>query len=125
MTATDILSVANNGTDAEVAALYLKLTGRNITKCIPCQKADARIELKVMAKKQQAIEANQPVNGYKVADKYLGCTMCDRAIAIDTPEQLAFWLRKAPYVLELVGGQTVNLKVDQANDHKEAIEPQA
>jgi len=100
MQSAEILEIATNGTDQQVTQLYYQLTGKNITGCLPCQKGDARIELRIMAKKAQLVEDNQTLAGYKVADAYLGKVMFDRPISVDTPKQVEFWLRKAPFVLE-------------------------
>ena len=92
------------GTDHEVAALYFELTGKNIKGCVPCQRKDARIELKIMAKKQAQAEMPESVNtvnGYTLADKYASrpTYMFDRLIQLRDEADLKFWLARMPHAL--------------------------
>jgi hypothetical protein len=119
MQSATILDIATNGTDQQVTQLYQRLTGKNITGCLPCQKGDARIELRIMAKKAQLVEDNQPVGGWKVADAYLGKVMFDRPISVETPNQVEFWLRKAPYVLEPAAAAAVIVEPTPTNGDTE------
>ena len=72
-----------------------------------------------MAKKAQLVEDNQPVGGWKVADAYLGKVMFDRPISVETPNQVEFWLRKAPYVLEPAAAAAVIVEPTPTNGDTE------
>jgi len=103
-TAEILRRIATTGTDAEVADLYQKQTGRNITNCIPCQKKDARTELLIMAKKALQTEATTPtetVNGYTLAAKYTSrpTYIFDRLVQLRDETDLKFWLARMPSVL--------------------------
>ena len=96
-----IRTIANTGTDQQVAALYLELTGKNITGCPSCQRSDARIHLRIMAKKQTPTETGQTIGGYRLADRYANRTVkiYDRIVKLEDEKDLAWWLRKAAHVL--------------------------
>jgi hypothetical protein len=104
-TPAEIRQIAMTGTDQQVAALYFELTGTNIKGCVPCQRKDARIHLKIMAKKAQTTalpEAEQAgVNGFTLAPKYASrpTYMFDRLIQLRDEADLKFWQRLAPHVL--------------------------
>jgi hypothetical protein len=74
MNANQLKQIAEKGTDKEVVNAYLSVFGKDITGCIPCQKQDARIELKIMAKKlrkEQTPEVMQSICKYTVKPDYL------------------------------------------------------
>ena len=119
-TAEILRRIATTGTDAEVADLYQKQTGRNIKNCIPCQKKDARTELLIMAKKlsQPATEATPQgtVNGFTLAPKYASrpTYMFDRLIQLRDEADLKFWQRQAPHVLVAATPTIITPATDEA-----------
>ena len=92
------------GTDQDVALMYYALTGKSIKGCIPCQRKDARIELRIMAKKIEQVrvtETQTGVNGYTLAAKYAEnkTYIFDRLVQLRDEADLAFWLARFPAVL--------------------------
>lgn len=104
-TPEEIRTIATTGTDQQVAILYFELTGKSIKGCIPCQRKDARIELRIMAKKAtQVTEATTPtigVNGYTLVAKYTSrpTYIFDRLVQLRDEQDLKFWLTRMPSVL--------------------------
>lgn len=102
-TPEEIRQIATTGTDQQVAILYFELTGKSIKGCIPCQRKDARIELRIMAKKASQTEATPPetVNGYTLAAKYTSrpTYIFDRLVQLRDETDLKFWLARMPAVL--------------------------
>lgn len=93
MTSAEIRAIADAGTDRQVADLYKLLFGRSITGCKPCQKVDARIELRIMAKKKAATEQ---AGRYQVNPEYANVTIGGRVVSVDSDEDIAFWLKRFP-----------------------------
>jgi hypothetical protein len=130
-TAEQIRQIATTGTDHEVAILYFELTGKSIKGCIPCQRKDARIELKIMAKKQteatpQGAATRPQVNGYTLASKYTSrpTYIFDRLVQLRDETDLKFWLARMPAVLVKIEAEPptlVNPATDEATQDDNAI----
>jgi hypothetical protein len=128
-TPDEIRTIANTGTDQQVAALYFELTGTNIKGCIPCQRKDARIELKIMAKKASqgetfysdpvvSPEPQTSVGGYILNKKYTSrpTYIFDRLVQLRDETDLKFWLARMPAVLVKIEATPTPEPVTPATD---------